>query len=234
GTTDNRSWNHGHEGEVLGADGITAQCAEQIEAARRRTARAMLATLLLASGTPMITAGDETGRTQQGNNNAYCQDNEISWNDWRHDRHARALRETVRTLLHLRGEHPQLRAPHFLRPADPDALDPGQVAWFGPDGRELSHQDWMDPSRHLLMMLRPGIPGPDGSADLLVIASAEDDITRVQLPRDPWPQGIARVLFDSGRESQADLPGRPLRAGSVDVGPGSVVVVGITPPDRLS
>src|SRR5699024_5230450 len=117
GTTDNRSWNHGHEGEVLGADGITAQCAEQIEAARRRTARAMLATLLLASGTPMITAGDETGRTQQGNNNAYCQDNEISWNDWRHDRHARALRETVRTLLHLRGGHPQLRAPHFLRPS---------------------------------------------------------------------------------------------------------------------
>src|SRR5690625_6346817 len=83
--------------------------------------------------------------------------------DWRFDRRALEQRETVRRLLQLRGEHPQLRCPHFLRPADAEALDAGQVAWFGADGRGLSHEDWMDPSRHLLVMLRPAIPGREGS-----------------------------------------------------------------------
>src|SRR5699024_5554514 len=98
------------------------------------------------------TAGDERYRTQQGNNNAYCQDNEISWMDWSRSRRSDQLRETVSRLLQLRGEHPQLRAPHFLRPADPAALDAGQVAWFGAEGLPIAHEEWMDPSQHLLAM----------------------------------------------------------------------------------
>ncbi|WP_087485469.1 glycogen debranching protein GlgX [Brachybacterium massiliense] len=225
GTSNNRSYHHGHEGE-LPEGGPEA---ERIEQARRRTARSILATLLLASGTPMLTAGDERGRTQQGNNNAYCQDNEISWVDWRRTRGGEQLRETVSRLLQLRGEHPQLRSPHFLRPADPERLDAGQVAWFTADGHEMAHEDWMDPAQHLLCMLRPAIPGREGAEHLLVILSAEAEYRRVQLPRAPWPQGTARVLLDTSVESPELLPEEPLVERSLTVAAGSVVVLGITP-----
>ena len=225
GTSNNRSYHHGHEGE-LPEGGPEA---ERIEQARRRTARSILATLLLASGTPMLTAGDERGRTQQGNNNAYCQDNEISWFDWRRTRGGEQLRETVSRLLQLRGEHPQLRSPHFLRPADPERLDAGQVAWFTADGHEMAHEDWMDPAQHLLCMLRPAIPGREGAEHLLVILSAEAEDRRVQLPRAPWPQGTARVLLDTSVESPELLPEEPLVERSLTVAAGSVVVLGITP-----
>ena len=225
GTSNNRSYHHGHEGE-LPEGGPEA---ERIEQARRRTARSILATLLLASGTPMLTAGDERGRTQQGNNNAYCQDNEISWVDWRRTRGGEQLRETVSRLLQLRGEHPQLRSPHFLRPADPERLDAGQVAWFTADGHEMAHEDWMDPAQHLLCMLRPAIPGREGAEHLLVILSAEAEDRRVQLPRAPWPQGTARVLLDTSVESPELLPEEPLVERSLTVAAGSVVVLGITP-----
>ena len=225
GTSNNRSYHHGHEGEL--PEGGPA--AERIEQARRRTARSILATLLLASGTPMLTAGDERGRTQQGNNNAYCQDNEISWVDWRRTRGGEQLRETVSRLLQLRGEHPQLRSPHFLRPADPERLDAGQVAWFTADGHEMAHEDWMDPAQHLLCMLRPAIPGREGAEHLLVILSAEAEDRRVQLPRAPWPQGTARVLLDTSVESPELLPEEPLVERSLAVAAGSVVVLGITP-----
>ena len=225
GTSNNRSYHHGHEGE-LPEGGPEA---ERIEQARRRTARSILATLLLASGTPMLTAGDERGRTQQGNNNAYCQDNEISWFDWRRTRGGEQLRETVSRLLQLRGEHPQLRSPHFLRPADPERLDAGQVAWFTADGHEMAHEDWMDPAQHLLCMLRPAIPGREGAEHLLVILSAEAEDRRVQLPRAPWPQGTARVLLDTSVESPELLPEEPLVERSLAVAAGSVVVLGITP-----
>ena len=225
GTSNNRSYHHGHEGE-LPEGGPEA---ERIEQARRRTARSILVTLLLASGTPMLTAGDERGRTQQGNNNAYCQDNEISWFDWRRTRGGEQLRETVSRLLQLRGEHPQLRSPHFLRPADPERLDAGQVAWFTADGHEMAHEDWMDPAQHLLCMLRPAIPGREGAEHLLVILSAEAEDRRVQLPRAPWPQGTARVLLDTSVESPELLPEEPLVERSLTVAAGSVVVLGITP-----
>ena len=225
GTSNNRSYHHGHEGE-LPEGGPEA---ERIEQARRRTARSILATLLLASGTPMLTAGDERGRTQQGNNNAYCQDNEISWFDWRRTRGGEQLRETVSRLLQLRGEHPQLRSPHFLRPADPERLDAGQVAWFTADGHEMAHEDWMDPAQHLLCMLRPAIPGREGAEHLLVILSAEAEDRLVQLPSAPWPQGTARVLLDTSVESPELLPEEPLVERSLAVAAGSVVVLGITP-----
>ena len=200
----------------------------------------MLATLLLASGTPMLTAGDEIGRTQQGNNNAYCQDNEISWVDWSLDDQALELRESVSRILHLRGEHPQLRAPHFLRPADPEHLDAGQVAWFGAEGDPLDHESWMDPSRHLLAMLRPAIRGRGGAEHLLVIFSTDSRDVPVQMPRAPWPQGTTRVLLDTALERQDDLPASPVLERTVIVRSGSVVVLGIAadgaeePSERLS
>ncbi|MGY5764884.1 glycogen debranching protein GlgX [Brachybacterium sp. DNPG3] len=240
GTNDNRSWNHGFEGERAPEDDPDgAERTAEVRTLRRRTARSVLATLLLASGTPMLTAGDEIGRTQRGNNNAYCQDNEISWVDWTVDDDASSLRDSVRALLALRRAHPQLHGPEYLRPADPATLDPGQVAWFGADGEGLTHGDWMDASRHLLAMLRPGIPGsgPDGDGTtehLLVILNAEDEDRTVRLPVEPWPQGPARVLYDGALEHQGDLPTAPLHGREVNVSSGSVVVVGISTSDRLS
>ena len=230
GTDDNRSWNHGFEGEPEGHD----DKARALRAARRRTARGMLATLLLASGTPMLTAGDEFGRSQRGNNNAYCQDNEISWVHWDLRPEDRALRDSVKALLRLRAEHPQLRSPHFLRPADPHALDAGQVAWFGADGIGMEHADWMDPSQHLLAMLRPGVPGPGGTEHLLIVISTEAQRVELTLPSAPWPEGPTRVLFDSALEDQGDLPTGPVQGGRVPIRPGSVIVLGITPVERLS
>ncbi|MGO1388493.1 glycogen debranching protein GlgX [Brachybacterium alimentarium] len=236
GTDDNRSWNHGHEGEV----DPRAEDSARILELRTRTARSLLATLLLASGTPMLTAGDEFGRTQRGNNNAYCQDNEISWIDWSPTPRGRALRETVTRILTLRGKHLQLRTRHFLRPADVEQLAPDQVAWFGADGEGLSHEDWMDPSRHLLAMLRPAPRGRTDADHLLVILSAASEDTAVRLPGSPWPQGIARVLLDTSLERQDDLPASPLTERTVLVPAGSVVVLGIAAdgpvesPERLS
>ncbi|MDN5899176.1 MAG: glycogen debranching protein GlgX, partial [Brachybacterium sp.] len=227
GTSDNRSYHHGHEGELP----PRTEGAAEIEAARRRTARSILATLLLASGTPMLTAGDERMRTQQGNNNAYCQDNEISWMNWARNPRIDALRETVTRLLQLRGEHFQLRAPHFLRPADPASLDADQVAWFGAEGHPMTHEDWMNPSQHLLAMLRPAIRGREGAEHLLVILSSEPEAVPVTLPGAPWPQGSARVLLDTALETPEALAPSPLTDRSVLVAPGAVVVLGITPDD---
>jgi isoamylase len=223
GTSDNRSFHHGHEGELPPEDPRRGE----IEGARGRTARSILATLLLASGTPMLTAGDERGRTQRGNNNAYCQDNEISWVDWRRRRPAEQLRETVVRLLQLRGEHPQLRSPHFLRPADPEALDAGQIAWFDSSGAPMAHEAWMDPAQHVLVMLRPAVSGREGAEHLLVILSGADEETEVHLPAAPWPQGSARVLLDTALESPQALPTGPVADRRVTVAPGSVLVLGL-------
>ncbi|WP_106507020.1 glycogen debranching protein GlgX [Brachybacterium timonense] len=223
GTSNNRSWNHGHEGEV---DPNSAE-GQAILAHRRRTTRAVLATLLLASGTPMLTAGDEFHRSQRGNNNAYCQDNEISWVDWEHDEHGVALASVVRALTTLRRAHPQLRSPHFLRPADPSALDPGQVAWFRPDGAVMDHDDWMNASQHVLGMLRPGIPDADGCTHLYVLLSGEENDTTVRLPTAPWPHGITRVLFDSTLEVPSAAPSEPLSSDQLTMPAGSVIVLGI-------
>ena len=225
GTSDNRSFHHGHEGELPPGDPRR----EEIEATRRRTARSVLATLLLASGTPMLTAGDERGRTQRGNNNAYCQDNEISWVDWRRTAAAERLRATVVRLLQLRGEHPQMRAPHFLRPADPEQLDAGQIAWFDETGAPMAHEEWMDPARHVLVMLRPAVHGREGAEHLLVILSGAAEATEVRLPEAPWPQGAAKVLLDTALESPEDLPPGPVGDRTVTVAPGGVVVLGIAP-----
>ncbi|MDN6303642.1 MAG: glycogen debranching enzyme GlgX, partial [Brachybacterium sp.] len=227
GTSDNRSYPHGHEGELP----ARTEGAAEIERARRRTTRSILATLLLASGTPMLTAGDERLRTQQGNNNAYCQDNEVSWMHWARTPRIDAMGETVTRLLQLRGEHLQLRAAHFLRPADPASLDADQVAWFGADGHPMSHEDWMNPSQHLLAMLRPAVRGRQGAEHLLVVLSSEAEAALVTLPGAPWPQGTARVLVDTALETPAELSLAPLTDRTVLVAPGAVVVLGITPDD---
>lgn len=151
GTNDNRSWNHGVEGPVS-----TAGAYMEVAEVRQRSMRNMLATTILAAGTPMITAGDEIGRTQKGNNNAYCQD-ELSWINWDLDEWRQDLLQTSRYLLQLRRQYDVFRPAHFYE-GQIDAPHPEisvhDVQWFDAQGNELDHDKWHDPNVRTLQMLR--------------------------------------------------------------------------------
>src|SRR5687767_13901634 len=131
GESHNRSWN-------CGAEGPTDD--PEIRALRRRQQRNFLATLFLSQGTPMILGGDEMGRTQGGNNNAYCQDNEISWYDWE------AVDEDLlafsKQLIALRNEHPVFRRRQFLHGTEEEGSGLPDAWWFRPDGRRMTGRDW--------------------------------------------------------------------------------------------
>jgi isoamylase len=133
GTTDNRSWNCGVEGETDDPG---------VNALRDRQVRNFLATLLLSHGVPMLLAGDEIRRTQRGNNNAYCQDNELSWLDWELDERGRDLQAFTRRLIALRREHPVFRRPTFLTGREHEDSGAPDVWWFRPDGRAMTRGDW--------------------------------------------------------------------------------------------
>ena len=149
GSDDNRSWN-------CGAEGPTDD--PEINALRVRQSRAMLSTLLLSFGVPLLTAGDEMGRTQGGNNNAYCQDNEISWLDWEHT--DADLRDYVKRLLGLRREHPVFRRKRFLTGADA-----AELGWYSSAGRQLTDQQWADPTMHAIAVYLDGTDAPDEAND---------------------------------------------------------------------
>jgi isoamylase len=149
GTDDNRSWNCGAEGPTDDAD---------VDALRGRQARAMLSTLLLSFGLPMLLGGDEIGRTQGGNNNAYCQDNEVSWLDW--GAADNGLRDFVKRLLELRRSHPVFRRQRFLTGAD--AADLG---WYASTGEVVSDQQWADPTMHAMAIYLDGSNAPDQAQD---------------------------------------------------------------------
>jgi isoamylase len=133
GTDDNASWNCGVEGETDDP---------KILALRDRQQRNLLATLFVSQGVPMITAGDEMGKTQGGNNNAYCQDNELSWLDWNLDERRAALLGFTRRLIHLRQGQPVLQRRRFFRGAALWDSSLKDLAWFRPDGAEMTAEDW--------------------------------------------------------------------------------------------
>jgi len=133
GTTDNRSWNCGVEGETDDP---------AVNALRDRQVRNFLSTLLLSHGVPMLLAGDEIAHTQRGNNNAYCQDNAISWLDWELDERARELNAFTNRLIALRRAHPVFRRPTFLTGKEQEDSGAPDIWWFRPDGRAMTRADW--------------------------------------------------------------------------------------------
>ena len=196
GTHDNRSWNHGVEGPVAPGDerGGPGDAAERagraptldergpgILLARRRSVRNLLGTLLLSAGTPMITAGDELGRSQLGNNNGYCQDSEISWVDWELEPWQEDLLATTRHLLRLRREHPVLRPDHFAngRTAEGDLI--ADLAWFRADAARMDSAAWHDSRVRVLQMLRSG--HAVGDCDLLLVLNGSLGAQDVTLPQ---------------------------------------------------
>jgi glycogen operon protein len=177
----------------------------------------MLATLLLSTGVPMLTAGDERGRTQQGNNNAYVQDNEVSWLDWRSDDAWLDLYDLARAALALRHRHQALRQRHFFdgRPATPDG--PKDVAWISPAGTEMSEDDWFDPDLRTLGMFVSGSPlrGPGHHGERLEDATfllwfhAGADPVDVVLSHDGWVErGDVVLSTDPAHEV-----GKPVQSG---------------------
>jgi len=149
GSDDNRSWNCGAEGPTTDPD---------ILALRGRQKRALLTTLMLSFGVPLLLGGDEMGRTQQGNNNAYCQDNPISWFDWS-SVDADLLGFTKR-LIALRRNHPVFRRRRFLAGVEASQLD-----WFTPAGAVMTQADWNDPNARSLAIYLDGSDDPDRAAD---------------------------------------------------------------------
>ena len=192
GTDDNRSWD-------CGAEGPTDDAA--IRHLRERQKRNFFATLLLSLGVPLVLAGDEFGRTQRGNNNAYCQDNEISWFDWNgRSPHDLALTEFVKTLLRLRKRHPAFHRAGFYRGHAVDGSGRKDIAWVRPDGHEMEPGDWTPERRTLGFFL--GTPPM-----LCVTMNAAPDDAKFTLPdaqRVKWSLALDTAI--EGGE-QRDVPG---------------------------
>ena len=144
GADDNKSWNCGAEGDTEDPGILDL---------RSRQQRNLLTTLLISQGVPMIAHGDELGRTQRGNNNVYCQDNELSWVDWDLDESQQDLLAFTRRLVRLRLDHPVLRRRRFFRGDNPDG-GLGDLAWLLPDGNRMQHSDWQwDEARSVAVYL---------------------------------------------------------------------------------
>ncbi|MFI1095602.1 glycogen debranching protein GlgX [Streptomyces sp. NPDC020917] len=142
GESVNRSWNCGAEGETGDPD---------VLALRARQQRNFLATLLISQGVPMLCHGDEVGRTQRGNNNAYCQDSELTWVDWEPGAEQRQLLDFTRRLIALRRAHPVLRRRRFFRGRQGSgSAAPADLTWLRPDGREMTRQDWNRADAHAI------------------------------------------------------------------------------------
>jgi glycogen operon protein len=199
GTDNNHSFNHGIEGESDVAS---------ILKSRRRAIRNLLGTLLLSAGIPMMVAGDEFGRSQQGNNNAYCQDGELTWLSWKHEEWQTELLAVTKTLIRLREENPALRPVRYGRWGEtvPSAT---QMDWYNKEGLAMSSSDWDSPAERTLQYLAASTPEfEDFNRILLVVHGLEEPVT-VTLPEHA---GVASytLLWDSCDDS---LDGRTLEHG---------------------
>ncbi|MFN8121670.1 MAG: glycogen debranching protein GlgX [Thermoleophilia bacterium] len=202
GESHNRSWNSGAEGPT-NDPGILEL--------RDRRARGLLATLFMAVGVPMVVAGDERLRTQGGNNNAYCQDNPVSWMDWTLDERREAFLAFARRVVALRAGEPLLRRDAFLRPRD--------VAWLHPDGTEMNGDGWNDHGSRALGMLLRGRGVRPARPDLLVLVNAGPARVPFTLP-----DAVFTELLDTARPDGAPGSTAPV-AGTVELGAWSVRVL---------
>ena len=205
---DNRDGHSHNLSFNCGVEGPTDDPA--IRATRERQKRNLLATLFLSQGTPMLLAGDEMGRTQHGNNNAYCQDNEVSWVDWDIDADAQSMTVFVRRLIALRDRYPILRRNRFLTGTYNDALGSRDVTWFTPSGAEMTGADWHDHARRCFGMLMDGRAQPSGipragtDATLLLAINGEAQSIGLRLPGIAggrrWASVFDTALPDRARE----------------------------------
>jgi glycogen operon protein len=197
GWDDNKAWNCGAEGPTKDA---------KIEARRLRQQRNFLVTLMVSQGVPMLTSGDEMGKTQNGNNNAFVQDNEISWLDWDLDPAREKLLAFFRDLAAFRRRHPVFRRPRFFRGGETK-----DIVWFHPEGREMGTRDWQEPKHATIGLLlsgdaldwrdQLGEPVFDDSF-LVLFNGAREDIV-FTLPGPEWGQRWA-VRVDTTKDAMVE------------------------------
>ena len=196
----NRDGDDAGDSSNYGVEGPTEDV--EIIAVREQQKRNLLATMMLSLGVPMITAGDEMGRTQQGNNNAYCHDNDLTWLDWKLDRRRESLLAFTRRLAALRRRYAALRRETFLTGDGPTPSGRKDGAWFGPSGKELSSEDW---GRHDSRCLGAWLAGPAeenqenglANCDLFIVLNGGSTPTNFHLPS-PGPEHCWERILDTG------------------------------------
>jgi glycogen operon protein len=203
GSSDNRSWNMGFEGPTDDPE---------INHLRGRQIRNMIGTLLLAQGTPMLLAGDEFGRTQKGNNNAYCQDNEISWLDWDIQEKGHSLIQFVQKLTRLRHQFPILRRNRFLTGEYVEELGVKDVTWINANGQEMQDKHWGDEGMRCFGMLMDGRMQPTGirqrgsDATMLLIVNVHHDVVDFVFPVCPggetWSLLVDTNVLDNSEQGK--------------------------------
>ncbi|WP_106296983.1 glycogen debranching protein GlgX [Knoellia remsis] len=222
GENHNRSWNCGVEGPTDDPE---------IRALRLRQLRNFLTTLLLSQGVPMISHGDELGRTQGGNNNAYCQDNEISWVDWDLGEDQRELLEFTKAVVRLRRSHPVFRRRRFFAgSADHGGQSTmGDIYWLRPSGEAMAEGDWSNDALKVMVWLNGGaIHEPDTRGqmitddDFLILFNADDDESVFTIPTSEWGE---RWLVEIDTHAEVVDPGWHEAGAPITVGPRSVVVL---------
>jgi glycogen operon protein len=203
GTSDNHSWNCGVEGPTDDA---------AILELRARQRRNLLATLLIAQGTPMMLAGDERGRSQGGNNNAYCQDNPTSWLDWNEADWDPDLLAFARALTVLRRDHPLLRRTRFLSGTPVVEGGPKDLTWVATSGAEMGEKEWQNDhllSFGMLLAVPPELSDEPASAMLLLFNAHHEDVP-FKLPKSP--AGTWSVLVDTAQRAMPE--GMTMKAGA--------------------
>jgi len=222
GSDDNASWNCGVEGETDDP---------AVNELRDRQQRNLIATLFLSQGVPMLCAGDELGKTQGGNNNAYCQDNEISWLDWNLDARRQALLGFTIRMIRLRQSQPVLERRRFFRGQHFRDSSLKDLAWFRPDGREMEQEDWEQPYIRSLAFLLGGdtIATPDERGErimgdtLLVLMNAHSEPVPYTLPAIEWGREW-EILLDTAGASDAKRD-HLYASGVVEMAPRSLAVL---------
>ena len=208
GTMDNRSWNCGVEGPT--------DAAEVIEL-RQRQMRNMLATLLLSQGMPMLLAGDEFSRTQQGNNNAYCQDNDISWVNWEIPEAGEAMIRFVKKLTALRRKYPILRRSRFLSGEMNEQIGIKEITWINASGAEMQQEQWTDDMMLCFGMILDGRAQATGirqrgqDATMLIIFNSYHDVVSFTLPG--AEENAAWMLMIDTNQGDADFSTRAFTTG---------------------
>ena len=216
GTSDNRSWNCGTEGSSSDPG---------IVALRGRQSRALLTTLMLSFGVPLLLGGDEVGRSQAGNNNAYCQDNDITWFDWANT--DTALLEFTKRLIAFRRAHPVFRRGRFLAGAEAS-----QLQWFTPAGTPMNSADWADPDARAIAIYLDGSDDPDRDQDGSPMLD-DDFLVLVNSWWEPLDFAVANTRpnaqwdteIDSYQPAATNVTGARNPGEQVTVGPRSVVVL---------
>ena len=208
GSDDNRSWNCGDEGPTGDPEILELRAQQQ---------RNYLATLFLSQGIPMLLGGDELGRTQGGNNNAYCQDNETSWYDWE----AAAtpanaeLAEFTRRVMALRAEHPVFRRRRWFQGRPIHGSDVRDIVWYRPDGIEMSDDDWNAPEASVTVLLSgAGISEPDSRGEsvrddtFVLLVNGHYEPLAFCLPEGEWTPVLDTALPMGGMDGQAGVEGK--------------------------